>query len=86
VHFVSLWDIISNQFSVMLHEQKNCPRCKASFECNPGNITQCQCYGFKMSSELKVYIEQRYNDCLCRSCLDYLSQELNLFKEKYIFR
>jgi hypothetical protein len=69
-----------------MHEQKLCPRCKKDFECKPGNITQCQCYGFKMNNELKVYIEHRYDDCLCRNCLEHLAIELNLFKEKYIFR
>lgn len=68
------------------HETKNCPRCKQAFECKPGNITQCQCFGIILSDEQRVYIEQQYNDCLCRDCLQYLSNELNLFKEKYIFR
>lgn len=69
-----------------MHELKNCQRCGKSFECKSGNISQCQCFGFTMTDELKVYIEQRYNDCLCRSCLEYLRIELNLFKEKYLFR
>ena len=68
------------------HETKNCARCKKTFECKPGNITQCQCYGIELSEEQRAYIELRYNDCLCRDCLQYLSVELNLFKEKYIFR
>jgi hypothetical protein len=68
------------------HETKNCPRCKTVFECKPGNITQCQCYGIELTAELKAYIEQRYSDCLCKSCLQYLQQELNLFKEKYLFK
>ncbi|MEO7924013.1 MAG: cysteine-rich CWC family protein [Chitinophagaceae bacterium] len=68
------------------HETRNCPRCNKSFECKPGNITQCQCYGIELSNELRAYIDQRYTDCLCRDCLQYLSGELNLFKEKYIFR
>ncbi len=65
-----------------LHETKECPRCKQSFACKPGSITQCQCYGIELTAELKAYIEQRYNDCLCRACLQYLQQEENLFKEK----
>lgn len=69
-----------------MHEMKSCPRCSKNFECKTGNISECQCYGFKMTEELKAFLEQRYNDCLCRNCLDHLSQELNLFKEKYIFR
>lgn len=68
------------------HEVKKCPRCHNPFECKPGNITQCQCYGIELSIEQRAYIEQRYDDCLCRDCLLYLSNELNLFKEKYIFR
>lgn len=68
------------------HEMKNCPRCGNIFECKPGNIEQCQCSGFKISEELKAYLEQRYNDCLCNTCLLYLTNELNFFKEKYIFR
>ena len=68
------------------HETKSCPRCKQAFECKSGNITQCQCYGIALTDELMAYIEQRYNDCLCRDCLQYLQQELNLFKEKYFFK
>ena len=69
-----------------LHEIKSCPRCKQLFECKPGNITQCQCYGTELTTELTAYIEQRYTDCLCKNCLQYLQQELNLFKEKYFLK
>jgi len=67
------------------HETKICPRCKLTFECKPGNITQCQCFGITVKPELKAFLEQRYNDCLCRDCLNYLQQGQNLFKEKYFF-
>jgi hypothetical protein len=68
------------------HETKNCPRCKEQFECKPGNITQCQCYGIKLTDEQKVFIEFRYNDCLCSNCLTDLQNDIELFKEKYIYR
>lgn len=68
------------------HESRICPRCRAAFDCKPGNITQCQCYGVKLTEEQRAYIEQRYADCLCRNCLEYLQQESNLFREKYLFR
>ena len=68
------------------HETKTCPRCGAGFECKPGNITQCQCYAIQLTGEQKAYIGQKYEDCLCGSCLVYLSSELNFFKEKYIYR
>ncbi len=51
------------------HEKKYCPRCYASFECKPGNITQCQCYGVELSESEREYISARYEDCLCRNCL-----------------
>lgn len=69
-----------------IHESKTCPRCRNSFECKPGNITQCQCFGISLSIEQKAFIEQRYNDCLCRNCLQVLQNDVELFKEKYIFR
>jgi hypothetical protein len=69
-----------------LHETKYCPRCKQAFECKPGNITQCQCYGIELAEEVKAFIEQQFNDCLCRDCLQYFQQELNLFKEKYLLQ
>lgn len=67
------------------HESKSCPRCRKAFECKPGNITQCQCYGVGLKIEQRAYIEGRYSDCLCKECLLWLSNELNLFTEKYIF-
>ncbi len=68
------------------HETKYCPRCKKAFECKPGSITQCQCFGIIMTAEQKAYLELRYNDCLCRNCLTQLQNEVELFKEKFIYR
>jgi hypothetical protein len=56
------------------HEEKKCPRCNISFECKPGNIGQCQCFGIALSSEEKVFIAEMYNDCLCTRCLHQFSQ------------
>jgi hypothetical protein len=63
------------------HETTTCPRCEKAFECKPGNITQCQCYGIELAAELKDFIEQRFKDCLCLDCLEYLQQN-DLSKEK----
>lgn len=65
------------------HEQKNCPRCNKSFVCKAGNITQCQCYGFDLKPDLKVLLEQRYNECLCVDCLRHLQQDISRFKERF---
>ena len=68
------------------HETKNCPRCNATFECKPGSITQCQCYGIELTAEQKTFLEQHYSDCLCRNCLLQLQDEFELFKEKVIHK
>lgn len=70
----------------MNHEIKSCERCGNQFECKPGNITQCQCYGITLTIEQKAYIEQRYSDCLCKNCLQTLQGEVDLFREKFIYR
>ena len=69
-----------------MHEEKNCPRCGAGFECKQGAITACQCYGITFSDEEKAFIEERYNDCLCRNCLLELKNRYVFFKEKYLLK
>ena len=51
------------------HETKTCPRCGRAFECKPGNITQCQCYGLRLDAELQQQVAAEYDDCLCAACL-----------------
>jgi hypothetical protein len=65
------------------HETKTCPRCHQPFECKPGNITTCQCYGITLPASVKAHIENKYTDCLCRDCLLHLQQDVNFFKEKF---
>jgi len=67
-----------------MHETKNCPRCGKPFECKPANIAQCQCFGLVIGPELKEFMEKKYKDCLCRSCLEHLQLDLNFFKEKFL--
>ena len=61
-----------------MHEEKSCLRCSHSFECKAATIAEYQCYGVILSTEEKVFIEERYNECLCRICLLEL-------KDRYIF-
>jgi len=68
------------------HETKDCPRCGKGFQCKPGNITQCHCFGMSFTHEEKAFIEQRYNDCLCNDCLLQLKNQVELFREKFIFK
>jgi hypothetical protein len=65
------------------HEEKNCPRCRAPFECKVGDVAQCQCAGIGMSAAERQFIADRYQDCLCRKCLLELKQPDILFTEKY---
>jgi hypothetical protein len=67
------------------HEEKTCPRCNASFECKPGDIANCQCYGIPLTIAEEAYISQYYNDCLCRNCLLQLQQRYHLFVEQKVF-
>lgn len=66
-----------------MHETKKCPRCSEPFECKPGNISACQCYGIRLSEEEKAFIADRYDDCLCHNCLINLKDKYVFFKEKY---
>ncbi|MBS1666769.1 MAG: cysteine-rich CWC family protein [Bacteroidetes bacterium] len=68
------------------HETKECPRCSRPFECKVGDVGHCQCNGISLSMEEKAFIEERYNDCLCRECLLELKQRTKLFMEKYFHR
>lgn len=68
------------------HEEKYCPRCNSTFECKAGSITQCQCNDIQLSAEERVYVESKYDDCLCIDCLRYLQSEYVQFKEKHIYK
>ncbi|RYY45826.1 MAG: hypothetical protein EOO06_15760 [Chitinophagaceae bacterium] len=65
------------------HELKNCPRCKQSFECKPGDIGNCQCTGIKLAAETQELISRKYHDCLCRDCLVDLTNQQVVFREKF---
>jgi hypothetical protein len=65
-----------------MHEEKICPRCGNGFECKLGSITECQCSGIVLNNEERAFIEERYNDCLCKSCLVELKNRYIFFKEK----
>ena len=64
------------------HEPKNCPRCHQSFECKPGDVSNCQCNGVQLPDVARGFIAKKYNDCLCRQCLLELSVPTILFREK----
>lgn len=69
-----------------LHEIKICQKCNAEFECKPGSITQCQCFGIKLTAEQQACIELSFTDCLCIACLTTIQNDADLFKEKFIYK
>src|SRR5688572_23558443 len=72
-----------NRLLMCKHEEKPCPRCMQRFECKPGDVVHCQCYGIMLNAEERAFIEEKYNDCLCRNCLLELKQRYIFFREKY---
>jgi len=61
----------------MKHEEKNCPRCHAAFECKAGTISLCQCITVKLSDEERHYLRQKFTDCLCGECMIALRSEFH---------
>ncbi len=59
-------------------EQKQCPRCGTSFECETGSISRCQCKTVHLTPEQREYLSERYDDCLCLACLEALRSESGL--------
>lgn len=67
------------------HEKKQCPRCKAGFECKSGSILLCQCSKIELTAEQLEYTCNKYDDCLCLACLQELRTEFNTaMHHKYI--
>lgn len=56
-------------------EEKYCPRCKAIFECKVGSINECQCSAIILTAEERNYISEKFDDCLCASCMKELKTE-----------
>jgi hypothetical protein len=61
-----------------MHEEKQCQRCGAAFQCKAGSIMQCQCSGIQLTLEERAAIEKKFDDCLCIHCLKVLQTEYRL--------
>jgi hypothetical protein len=51
------------------HEKKYCPHCNILFECKVGSILLCQCTTVPLTEDERMFIKNRYDDCLCANCL-----------------
>ncbi len=67
------------------HETKKCARCTHDFECKVGNIAECQCNRVTLTYEERVFIEEKYTDCLCGEYLQTLQFQYRLYRN-HIFR
>jgi hypothetical protein len=67
------------------HETKTCPRCGQAFECKAGDIAHCQCKEVKLADKAYDLISKKYDDCLCKHCLQQLSQAFYLTLEQQNF-
>lgn len=66
------------------HEHKPCARCGKTFECKVGDVAHCHCNTITLTAEQRQFIEAKYHDCLCHTCLLELSNKYTLFKEKFL--
>lgn len=64
------------------HEQKNCPRCHTAFECKAGDIAHCQCNAVQLSEAESKFIADKYDDCLCASCMITMKTEYSVLQNK----
>jgi hypothetical protein len=56
----------------------SCLRCNGKFVCQAGNIHACDCTKVTLSNKEQTYIQEKYNNCLCNTCLIELKKEFNL--------
>ena len=50
-----------------------CPVCGVSFECKLS--TDCWCGSVNVPPEVREYLADRYETCLCRNCLEQLIEK-----------
>ena len=64
------------------HEQKNCPRCGAGFECKTGDIAHCQCSSIQLSETETKFIANQFTDCLCAACMKAMKSEYSILQRQ----
>ena len=56
----------------VLRESSMCEACGAPFTCG-AKLSGCWCAEIQLSDETRAKLKARYNNCLCRECLERLS-------------
>jgi hypothetical protein len=57
----------------VLNQPSVCEACGAPFNCG-AKLSGCWCSEIKLSDETRVELKERYSGCLCRECLEHLSE------------
>ena len=57
------------------HELVSCPRCNNIFECKSNKITECFCQHIKMKVIKLESLENSYETCLCKKCLEEINAQ-----------
>jgi hypothetical protein len=57
----------------VLREASVCESCGSSFTCG-ANLGGCWCAEIKLSDETRAELKTLYRNCLCRECLERLSE------------
>ncbi|NTW70084.1 MAG: cysteine-rich CWC family protein [Chlorobiaceae bacterium] len=50
-----------------------CPMCGSSFTCSRSST--CWCSTRKVPAEVREYLAERYETCVCSNCLDRLTEK-----------
>ena len=68
--------------------KKICPRCNESFACREDRTDLCQCSRVYVVSEVREYIKESYETCLCASCLKETNHSFYSFgvNPKYLIK
>ncbi len=59
--------------------RKICPRCSVDFACREDRTELCQCRKTAIKSEVREYVKDTYESCLCPSCLKETNMSFHSF-------
>ena len=57
---------------------EKCVRCHGTFECSADQKSPCWCSEVKLTEALLAELRNKYENCLCPTCLIQLSSQLNM--------
>jgi hypothetical protein len=65
---------------------KQCQRCDNSFDCQPENISECQCNSIAISEKTSLFLRNSFFDCLCKNCLLEIEEKTQHIDSQYIVK